>query len=204
MKRLRKSEYRVETMLRECRPRPSAAFLTTHAEEVRAHRPRRGGARRTAFAVALSAGMLAAFAGFGGIGYASSAAKHAVDVTKIADLVGVSSNQPARHKVVRKRTTRPSISTGRVRAVATRTTSICARTNARSLRSSLRSLTAKAKGPGGPVLLGPSPRAARCWSARERPLGLPGAGLPCWTALHPVRAVLRRRVRGAAACRRHR
>jgi hypothetical protein len=94
MKRLRKSEYRVETMLRECRPRPSAAFLTTHAEEVRAHRPRRGGARRTAFAVALSAGMLAAFGGFGGIGYASSAVKHAVDVTKVAHLVGVS-NKPA-------------------------------------------------------------------------------------------------------------
>jgi hypothetical protein len=94
MKRLRKSEYRVETMLRECRPRPSAAFLTTHAEEVRAHRPRRGGARRMALAVALSAGMLAAFAGFGGIGYASSAVKQAVDVTRIAHIVGVS-NQPA-------------------------------------------------------------------------------------------------------------
>jgi hypothetical protein len=94
MKLLRKPEYRVQTMLRECRPRPPAAFLTAHAEEVRAHRPRRGGARRTAFAVALSAGMLAAFAGFGGIGYASSAVKQAVDVTKVAHLVGVS-NQPA-------------------------------------------------------------------------------------------------------------
>src|SRR5712691_5380377 len=94
MKLFRKPEYRVQTMLRECRPRPPAAFLMAHAEEVRAHRPRRGGARRTALPVALSAGMLAAFAGFGGIGYASSAVKHAVDVTKIEHLVGVS-NQPA-------------------------------------------------------------------------------------------------------------
>ena len=39
MKCLQKSEYRVEPMLRECRPRPSAAFLRTHAEEVRAPGP---------------------------------------------------------------------------------------------------------------------------------------------------------------------
>jgi hypothetical protein len=94
MKRLRNSTSYATTTPLACLPQPPAAFLTTHAEEVRAHRPRRGGARRTALAVALSAGMLAAFAGFGGIGYASNAVKHAVDVTKIGHIVGVS-NQPA-------------------------------------------------------------------------------------------------------------
>src|SRR5206468_2119363 len=80
MKRLRRSEHReVETMLRELRPRPPAAFLMASADEVRVQQRRRG-ARRTALAVALSAAMLAAFGALGGIGYASSAVKHAVHV----------------------------------------------------------------------------------------------------------------------------
>jgi hypothetical protein len=95
MKRLRRSEYReVETMLRELRPRPAAAFLTASADEVRVPQRRRGGAGRTALAVALSAALLAAFGALGGIGYASSAVKQAVHVTNIGKLVGASNSSP--------------------------------------------------------------------------------------------------------------
>jgi hypothetical protein len=93
MKRLRRSENReVETMLRELRPRPPAAFLMASADEVRGQRRHPRGARRTALAVGLSAAMLAAFGALGGIGYASSAVKHAVHVTNVAKLVGVSNS----------------------------------------------------------------------------------------------------------------
>jgi ferric-dicitrate binding protein FerR (iron transport regulator) len=91
VKRPRKSEYRqVETMIRECRPEPRAALLTALVDDVDAHRRRRGAAPRRVMVAALCAGMLAAFAGLGGIGYASSAVKHAAKVTNVAQMVGVS------------------------------------------------------------------------------------------------------------------
>ena len=91
MERFWRSEYRdVEAVLRDCGPEPRAAFVTALVEDVHAQRRRPGGARRRVLAAALSAGMIGAFAAFGGIGYAASAVKHAANVTQIAKMVGVS------------------------------------------------------------------------------------------------------------------
>jgi ferric-dicitrate binding protein FerR (iron transport regulator) len=96
VKRLRNSENRqVEAVLRECRPEPPAAFLVALVEDVQAHRRRRAAAPRRVLAVALCAGMLGAFAALGGIGYASTAVKHAANVTNVAQIVGVSGGPTA-------------------------------------------------------------------------------------------------------------
>ena len=90
MRFVRKSEYRdVERVLQRSQPEPPAPLLTALVEEIDAHPRRRGAAPRRVLAVAVSAGMLGAFAALGGVGYASSAAKHAANVTHVAKMVGL-------------------------------------------------------------------------------------------------------------------
>jgi len=80
----------VEAELRKYRPEPRSTFLAALTEDLheRMHRPKT--ARRAALVAALTVGMLTIFATFGGIGYASSAAGHAIHVSKIEHLVGIS------------------------------------------------------------------------------------------------------------------
>jgi hypothetical protein len=68
----------LEGELRARRPQPRADFVTALAAEVRAAPPERTRAGRFGLAIALSGLILVVLASFGGIGYASSAASHAV------------------------------------------------------------------------------------------------------------------------------
>jgi hypothetical protein len=95
MKRFRQGEYHdLEAELRNCRPKPRPGFrMALSADfERRMRRPRV--VRRVAFATGLTVAMLSAFAAFGGIGYASSAANSAFHMSKIERLVGISHNAP--------------------------------------------------------------------------------------------------------------
>jgi hypothetical protein len=80
----------VEAELRRYRPEPRPAFLAALSEDLheRMRRPRI--VRRAALVTALTIGMLTAFATFGGVGYASSAAHSAFHVSKLGRLVGIS------------------------------------------------------------------------------------------------------------------
>ncbi len=70
----------VETMLRDAMPRPGEAFPAGLRERVAPHARRPAGSRvRVAAALALLAVSVAAFAGYGGIGYAASAADDAIE-----------------------------------------------------------------------------------------------------------------------------
>ena len=68
----------LESELRERRPQPRADFIGALAAEVRTAPPGRTRAGRFGLAIALSGLILVVLASFGGIGYASSAASHAV------------------------------------------------------------------------------------------------------------------------------
>jgi hypothetical protein len=83
-------QHGVEAELRRYRPEPRQAFLAALSEDVheRMRRPRT--VRRAALVTALTVGMLTVFATFGGIGYASSAAKSTFHVSKLERLVGIS------------------------------------------------------------------------------------------------------------------
>jgi hypothetical protein len=71
-------ELDLEGELRASRSRPRADFAEALANEVRSRPPERSRLGRTGLALALSGLIVVALASFGGIGYASSAASHAV------------------------------------------------------------------------------------------------------------------------------
>ena len=68
----------LEGELRASRPQPPADFVKALAAEARTAPPERTRAGRFGLAIALSGLILVVLASFGGIGYASSAASHAV------------------------------------------------------------------------------------------------------------------------------
>jgi hypothetical protein len=68
----------LEGELRASRPQPRADFVKALAAEARTAPPERTRAGRFGLAIALSGLILVVLASFGGIGYASSAASHAV------------------------------------------------------------------------------------------------------------------------------
>jgi hypothetical protein len=98
VKRFRQGEqHGVEAELRRYRPEPRPDFLAALKADLheRLRRPRI--VRRAALVTALTVGMLTVFATFGGIGYASSAATSAFDVSKLGRLVGIShTSHPAK------------------------------------------------------------------------------------------------------------
>ena len=71
-------ELDLESELRASRSRPRADFVEALANEVRSRPPARSRLGRAGLAFALSGLIVVALASFGGIGYASSAASHAV------------------------------------------------------------------------------------------------------------------------------
>jgi hypothetical protein len=81
-----------EEELRRYRPEPRGEFLATLEQDLHEQRSMRQPLtlRRAALATGLSAGMLALFASFGGIGYASSAVHSTFHVSKVVRLVGIS------------------------------------------------------------------------------------------------------------------
>jgi hypothetical protein len=77
VRRFRKSQYHdIESELRAHRPEPRSVFLASLSEDVRGHGRRRQGVRRAALATVLTGGMIAALAGFGGMGYAAHNPSH--------------------------------------------------------------------------------------------------------------------------------
>jgi hypothetical protein len=80
-----------ESELRARRPQPRAGFVEALANEVRSRPPERSRLGRAGLAVALSGLIVVALASFGGIGYASSAASHAVKKASVAKHVRVAS-----------------------------------------------------------------------------------------------------------------
>jgi hypothetical protein len=87
----------VEAELRKYRPEPRPAFLAALNADLQERMRRPKVARRAALVTALTVGMLAVFATFGGIGYASSAANQAIHISKIERLVGVSHHTQSNH-----------------------------------------------------------------------------------------------------------
>jgi hypothetical protein len=91
MKRFWRGEYHdTEAELRSYRPEPRPAFLATLTADLEQRMRRPRAVRRVAFATGLTVAMLSVFATLGGIGYASSAANSAFQVSKIGRLVGIS------------------------------------------------------------------------------------------------------------------
>jgi hypothetical protein len=100
MKRFWRNEHHdVEAELRRYRPEPRPEFLAALGADLDRRRRRPMAVRRTALAAALTVAMLSVFAAFGGIGYASSAAKDAIQVTKVGKLVGISSDNSSQSQV---------------------------------------------------------------------------------------------------------
>jgi hypothetical protein len=90
--------HELEAELRKHRPEPRSAFLAALSADLHDRMRRPKAARRAAFVTALSVAMLAVFAAFGGLGYASSAANRALDVSKLGRVVGISNgSQSANH-----------------------------------------------------------------------------------------------------------
>lgn len=86
----------LESELRASRPQPRADFVKALADEVRSEPRERARAGRIGLAFALSGLIVVALASFGGIGYASSAARHAVkkpEAAKHARIVSTSAAQ---------------------------------------------------------------------------------------------------------------
>lgn len=79
---MRHKRTNLETELRANRPQPSHEFVNRLEGRVREGRRSRAGSFRVAFAGALSAGILAALASVGGLGYAATATGSAVDKAK--------------------------------------------------------------------------------------------------------------------------
>ena len=85
MKRNKFAKFDLERELRSSRPQPRDEFAKELANEVRSHRgPERSPLGRAGLALALSGLIVVALASFGGIGYASSAASHAVKKPTVA------------------------------------------------------------------------------------------------------------------------
>jgi hypothetical protein len=100
MKRFWRGEHDdLEAELRSYRPEPRPEFLAALGAGLERRRRRPMAVRRTAFAAALTVAMLSVFAAFGGIGYASSAAKDAIKVANVGKLVGISSNNSNQSQV---------------------------------------------------------------------------------------------------------
>jgi hypothetical protein len=74
----------LESELRASRARPRADFVEALANEVRSRPTERSRMGRVGLALALSGLIVVALASFGGIGYASSAASHAVKKPAVA------------------------------------------------------------------------------------------------------------------------
>ena len=81
---MRHKRTNIETELRANRPQPSDEFVNRLEGRVREGRRSRAGSFRVAFAGALAAGVLAALASVGGLGYAATATGSAVDKAKKA------------------------------------------------------------------------------------------------------------------------
>ena len=81
---MRHKRTNLETELRANRPQPSDEFVNRLEGRVREGRRSRAGSFRVAFAGALAAGVLAALASVGGLGYAAVATDSAVDKAKQA------------------------------------------------------------------------------------------------------------------------
>ena len=79
---MRHKRTNLETELRANRPQPSHELVNRLEGRVREGRRSRAGSFRVAFAGALSAGVLAALASVGGLGYAATATGDAVDRAK--------------------------------------------------------------------------------------------------------------------------
>jgi hypothetical protein len=79
---LRHKRTNLETELRANRPQPSDELVHRLEGRVREGRRSRAGSFRVAFAGALAAGVLAALASVGGLGYAAIATGEAVDRAK--------------------------------------------------------------------------------------------------------------------------
>lgn len=79
---MRHKRTNLETELRANRPQPSHEFVNRLEGRVREGRRSRAGSFRVAFAGALAAGVLAALASVGGLGYAATATGDAVDRAK--------------------------------------------------------------------------------------------------------------------------
>jgi hypothetical protein len=95
MKHFWRSEYHdVEAELRSYRPEPRPSFRMALSADFERRMRRPKVVRRVAFVTALTVGVLSAFAAFGGIGYASSAANSAFHVSNIERLVGISHHSP--------------------------------------------------------------------------------------------------------------
>jgi len=81
---MRHKRTNLETELRANRPQPSHELVNRLEGRVREGRRSRAGSFRVAFAGALAAGVLAALASVGGLGYAATATGDAVDQAKRA------------------------------------------------------------------------------------------------------------------------
>jgi hypothetical protein len=81
---MRHKRTNLETELRANRPEPSHELVNRLEGRVREGRRSRAGSFRVAFAGALAAGVLAALASVGGLGYAATATGSAVDKAKQA------------------------------------------------------------------------------------------------------------------------
>jgi hypothetical protein len=81
---MRHKRTNLETELRANRPEPSRELVHRLEGRVREGRRSRAGSFRVAFAGALAAGVLAALASVGGLGYAATATGDAVDQAKQA------------------------------------------------------------------------------------------------------------------------
>ena len=79
---MRHKRTNLETELRANRPEPSHELVNRLEGRVREGRRSRAGSFRVAFAGALAAGVLAALASVGGLGYAATATGDAVDRAK--------------------------------------------------------------------------------------------------------------------------
>ena len=79
---MRQKRTNLETELRANRPQPTDEFVNRLEGRVREGRRSRAGSFRVAFAGSLAAGVLAALASFGGLGYAANATGEAVQKAK--------------------------------------------------------------------------------------------------------------------------
>ena len=80
--RTKREAFDLEAELRANRPEPSREFVNRLEARVREGRRSRPGSFRVAFAGAMAAGVLAALAGVGGLGYAATGAGTAVQKAK--------------------------------------------------------------------------------------------------------------------------
>ena len=106
----------LESELRAIRPQPRADFVESLADEVRSRPAQRTRLGRVGLAFALSALIVVALASFGGVGYASSAASHAVKKQTVASQPQAAKSaasaqyghfKPPKHKPKHKATIKP-------------------------------------------------------------------------------------------------